>query len=173
MAVLKKNWLIFMAVCLTGCASISVQDDYDPQTDFSTLKTYEWAQTEKVSGMNDLDMSRVMDAVNGQLQTKGYSRQSDSPDFLVSAHVAVKTAGKVAGTNVSINSDTVSLSGRAGTGNTDTGVLTLDFSDPKSNTLIWQGSAKGALKAQKTPEKRAERISAVVSKILGQFPPGR
>jgi len=172
MRVLKHTWLIVTAVFFTGCASVSVQEDYDPQTDFSALKTYDWAQTDNASGLSDLDMTRVKNAVNAQLQKKGCRRQSDNPDFLVSAHVAVKSSGKVAGTNVSINSDTVSLSGRAGTGNTDTGILTLNFLDPASNALIWQGTARGALKEQKTPEKRAERINTVVSKMLGQFPPG-
>jgi hypothetical protein len=173
MTVFRNYGLIFMVVFLAGCTGISVQEDYNPQTDFTVLKTYDWAKVEKNSGMNDLDMARVKVAVNGQMKKKGYIQRPGNPDFLVTAHVAVKRAGKVAGTNVSINSDTVSLTGRTGTGNTDTGTLTLDFSDPKSNALLWQGSAKGALKDLKTPEKRAERINAAVARILDQFPPGR
>ncbi len=168
-----RNYVvIFMVVFLTGCSSISVREDYNPQTDFSLLKTYDWAQETKDSGMNDLDMARVREAVNSHLSAKGYTKRSDNPDFLITVYLVKKDPNRVPGTDVSVNSATFSFSGRTGNFDDELGALILNFSDPKSNALFWQGSAGGVLKALKTPERRQERTNEIVTRILNQFPPG-
>ena len=52
------------------------------------------------------------------------------------------------------------------------GVLFIDIVDNKKNQLVWQGIGKGYIYSD-LPEKKGEKISAMVSKILLQFPPSR
>ena len=42
----------------------------------------------------------------------------------------------------------------------------------KKNELVWQGIGKGYIYSD-LPEKKGEKISAMVSKILLQFPPSK
>ena len=51
------------------------------------------------------------------------------------------------------------------------GTLLLDFVNPKSNQLMWRGSAKATVMENASPEKREARINEGVQKILAQFPP--
>ena len=44
------------------------------------------------------------------------------------------------------------------------------FVDKKNNELVWQGIGKGYLYTDR-PDKKSEKIKAMVSKILLQFPP--
>ena len=46
----------------------------------------------------------------------------------------------------------------------------IDIVDNKKNELVWQGIGKGYIYSDK-PEKKDEKINAIVSKILLQFPP--
>lgn len=50
------------------------------------------------------------------------------------------------------------------------GVLFIDIVDKKNNELVWQGIGKGYLYTDR-PDKKSEKIKAMVSKILLQFPP--
>ena len=46
----------------------------------------------------------------------------------------------------------------------------IDIVDNKKNELVWQGIGKGYIYSDK-PDKKEEKINAIVSKILLQFPP--
>ena len=48
----------------------------------------------------------------------------------------------------------------------------IDIVDNKKNELVWQGIGKGYIYSD-LPEKKGEKISAMVSKILLQFPPSK
>ena len=50
------------------------------------------------------------------------------------------------------------------------GVLFIDIVDNKKNELVWQGIGKGYIYTDR-PEKKIEKINAIVGKILLQFPP--
>ena len=49
-------------------------------------------------------------------------------------------------------------------------MLFIDIVDNKKNELVWQGVGKGYIYSDK-PDKKDEKINAIVSKILLQFPP--
>ena len=48
----------------------------------------------------------------------------------------------------------------------------IDIVDNKKNELVWQGIGKGYIYTNKA-EKKSEKISAMVNKILLQFPPNK
>jgi Domain of unknown function (DUF4136) len=77
---------------VAGCSTIDVQTDYDPATNFTTLKTFKWVDAKG----SDLDKhplikARIRDAVIATLKTKGYQQvESGEPDFFVFAHAGAK-----------------------------------------------------------------------------------
>jgi len=171
MTLFRKFWILFAVICFAGCSGASIQNDYDPQTNFTVLKTYDWGESGEDSGINDLDMARVTEAVNRHLNAKGYKKNSNHPDFLVTALFVVKDNTRAAGTDVSVQSDTFAMSKRSKRASHKVGTLILNFLEADSNMLLWQGAAGDVLKAANTPEKRQERINAAVAGILDQFPP--
>ena len=56
--------------------------------------------------------------------------------------------------------------------NYNEGVLFIDIVDNKKNELVWQGIGRGYIYTNKA-EKKSEKISAMVNKILLQFPPNK
>ncbi len=79
---------------LTGCTSLQVRTDYDPQASFAQLGTYSWVdQTVAVGGdpavNSTLAEQRIQDAVDNALQRIGYRRvATDSQDFHVTYSIA-------------------------------------------------------------------------------------
>ena len=73
---MKTIFLILM-VCVAGmvigCSSVyDVQYDYDQETDFSQLQTYDWLPTPEGADIDDISIERVKKAVNAELKAKGF-----------------------------------------------------------------------------------------------------
>lgn len=180
---------------IAGCSTISVKTDYDTSADFADLKTYKWASyLEKVSKAKQLDDSlldtRVRNAVNSVLRSKGYREaEFGTPDFLVEYHAAVQEKTDTStidspyyGTKtVKIKHDG-SVTKKTGfytsfggpqtiTVHYEEGTIIVDMVNPKTNTLLWRGSASEVIRPHITPEERDERVYEAVEKLLEKFPP--
>jgi len=81
---------------LVGCSSVTVTSDYDPEYDFSSFKTFRWADAEEINPNDELAKhpliyKRVQDAVNRDLKAKGMElRESGNTDVVVMAHAGTK-----------------------------------------------------------------------------------
>jgi hypothetical protein len=51
------------------------------------------------------------------------------------------------------------------------GTIVIEIVDYKSNQMIWQGAAAGALTGLNSPEKADEAVPRAVHDILAKFPP--
>ena len=169
----------------SGCASIQVTHDWDPDADFGELKTWQWSEKPKaptgdvrIDG-NSLFEGRVHAAVEAELAAKGFSKiASGKPDFLVIYHAAITEKLDVQTVNDYYGYDPAWGWGYqpAGWGTRtyvteyDEGSLILDITLP-NNHLIWRGTAAADIDDNKTPEQRAERIRASVAEMLKFFPP--
>ena len=49
--------------------------------------------------------------------------------------------------------------------------ITFDFIDAKKETLFWQAVSEESYNPRATPEKREERLKAIVYKAFSKFPP--
>lgn len=168
------------ALGLSGCSGISTSTDFDPQTDFSRVRTWDWfpaAKTADDSVMSLMNV-RIERAVEDTLVSKGLSR-AQTPDV----HVAYRAW-------VAKRFDTVPASGASASyaygwrrtfvvnGGTevreyDEGTLVLDVIDPATKTLLWRGTAKSAADASASPETRDAKIREAVARLLESFPPRR
>ena len=175
----------------SGCSGIKVNSDFDPDIDFSGLRSYRWiSQEPAVEGAdpqtdNSLLDRRIRRAVDDTMATKGYVGVADGDageaDFLVSYHIGVQQKLDVETIHTGYGYGYGRRGWYGGYGGPTTtrvdqyeeGTLLLDFVSPSDRQLIWRGSAQSRLRDIKTPEKREARVREVVGKILERFPPGK
>ena len=172
MKAIKIFTVLFFIGFTISCSPIyDVKHDYDQQTNFSALKTFDWMQAPQRTGVNSLIVQRVKNAVNAELEAKGLTMTSDNPDFLIAEYHGKKD-------KIQISDWGYGRSHRYGYAPTgisayefEEGSLILDFVDPESKKLIWRGSAKAQVHDIETPEEREKLINAAVNEILKKYPP--
>jgi hypothetical protein len=188
MRVSRYLMIVLMTAVMAGCSTLSVQTDFDPNANFSGLKTYEWQPAPPPTGdpridNNTLLQDRIRAAVDKNLQAKGYSKASNGkPDFLVGYFVNVQSKTDVSTVN--------SYYGYApgwgyggygygyGYGGTttqvyqyDQGTLVLDISNPVGKKLLWRGSATDVVDASQPADVREYQLNQAVTQMLQNFPP--
>ncbi|MHC4131550.1 MAG: DUF4136 domain-containing protein [Planctomycetota bacterium] len=177
-----KKLQIFVTLSLpllfVSCSTITVSYDYDIETDFTKLKSFNWMPVTPESGMNDLAINRVKNAVNRNLQTKGFNLSDSNPDFMIAMHGGSQTKLDVVDWGYSYSRYGRYGGGYGGGHRIDTyeyqeGTLILDFVDAKAMQLIWRSSATAVVNPDSSPEQREQKVNEAVSKMLQNFPPLR
>lgn len=183
-------WIVIalgaFALGASGCSSISVKADWDPQVDFTRLQTWRWADESRTpTGNAALDTDgllarRVMRSVEEVLATKGYVKTSTSEgDFEVAWFLTVEPKTQVTTIN-DYHGYGPGWGGwyGAGYGGSTTvvdsyneGTLIIDVKDGKSGHLIWRGAGSARLRDKVDPDKAQQRAHDAVSQILAKFPP--
>ncbi len=166
-----------LMVAAFGCSTISYKYDYDPEANFTGLKTFKWMSVSVQENIHTLNVERIKKAVNTQLETKGCTVTADNPDFLISMHIAKEEKMDVKAWNYAYSGRAM-VRGGSYVGNTEIvvyqyeeGTLILDFVDPQSREVIWRGIAQGEVRNYSSPVKRYERIDGAIQKVLSNFPP--
>jgi uncharacterized protein DUF4136 len=176
-----RNAILALATCvaMVGCAAPPKMDfDYDTGADFSALKTYDWMPATGNAASDELLVKRIRSAVDSQLQAKGHAPAADNPDFLIAMQLSGKTAyGGSTGVGMSVGIP-VGKAGRISVGGgkskpieTKEGTVVLDFLDAKTKSLVWRGTASGAVRPAASPEEQQQRINEVIAELLARFPP--
>jgi hypothetical protein len=171
---MMKALHLLLALLLMGfvvsCSKIyGVTYDYDKQTDFQSLKTYDWMTVPEKADIDGLNVKRVKKAVNAALKAKGFMMTSNNPDFLIAVHMG--STDKVHIEDWGYGYSRHGRYRRSTSYQYEEGSLILDFIDAKSKSMIWRGVAKAVVDKVDTPEKAEKIINEAVKKILKNFPP--
>ena len=84
---LQQLILTALSAVILCCSSVQVSQDYDPETDFARLNTFNWqSETQQKTGDVRVDdqlmNSRIRKAVDRMLSAKGYQKVTQmAPDF--------------------------------------------------------------------------------------------
>ena len=166
-----------LSVVLGACATqMKIDSEQAPGAELGRLRTYGWLPNDspKAAAVNEL----VAPLVDRQLQTKGYGRASDAPDFQVGSEIVVERSTQVSRIDVS----TPGMPGYRAPGGammpqtiTTTrelteGTLIITVVDPRSKAPLWRGWAEAELNPKANPHDRAARLAEAVEKILAKFP---
>jgi len=176
--------MILAAVLLSGCSGITVSQDYEPGTNFTSLNTYAWSSaTQEKTGDpridNPLRDTRIRAAVEQVLAAKGFVLTTDpAPSFLVKYQYTLRQKIESSGTGGGIGFGIGSYGRHGGiaigTGNNvsefEEGSLVIDVTAP-TDTLLWRGTGNQRFKEYDDPAKSKADIDALVEKTLEQFPP--
>jgi hypothetical protein len=168
-------WILAMPVA-AACSGISVNYDYDPQTDFSPLKSYAWhVAPAGTPAMDALTQQRIVRAIDDALEFKGFRKaEAGAADFKVHAMASIQqriqTQPVTVGVGYGWRHGHMSIEGSE-VSTYDEGTLILDVISSSTQTLVWRGTARAAVDRDRTPEEREGRIREAVFKILEGFPP--
>ena len=186
-----KYLLMFISMglfLLTGCSSLDVSTDFDPNNDFGVYKTYAWYTGEMPAddalSANPLIQKRVMNSVNKELQAKGFELTEGNPDFVVIIHAGTKERMQVTNTGYGYGGYGwgrygYGWGGYGGPVDTqvsyyDEATLVVDIADFDKKELVWRGTGTGVLsKKQRTQQESQEIADEVIMKIMKDFPPSK
>lgn len=182
---LFKFALVPALALLAGCSAFSVRYDFDPHANFSTFKTYGWYMAGakakgKIDGTgNPIMDSRVRRILERELSARGFQRQDADPDFLLTYYPVYRD--RFVQTYTSMGPAWGYGWGRPwgygpAAGFTEVqayreGSIVLEVVDNKTNQLVWQAVAEGALSGLSDPRDAEEQVSLAVKKLLEKFPP--
>src|SRR5262245_16005684 len=179
----RITWLAFASIAVfLACSGIHVTTDYDPNADFSNLRSYAWFdESSGVQGdrpdVTSLLDRRVRSAVDAELQRKGFSLvDKRAASVFVNYRLGVETKLDVNTINTGHGCGRYGRYGGLGTTTTvseyQEGTLLIDLIDPASKQLVWRGTGQARIRQSSSPEERENRINEAVKEILADFPPG-
>ena len=173
---IKTAFLVCVCVYVSSCARVLVTHDYDKGFDFAAYKTYGWHPVERSIEMNDLLISRVKDAVNRELQLKGFTLEPEKPDFFIAIHTVTRQKLSITDWGYSTGSYWhrgygFGVGGGISSRTYEEGTLMIDMVDGAENKLVWRGTATDIVDPVMSPEERTAEINNAVSLILREFPP--
>ncbi|MEZ4588478.1 MAG: DUF4136 domain-containing protein [Gemmatimonadales bacterium] len=175
--------LLYLALpaALIGCASMSVQTDFDPEAGFGQLRTFGWMPTASAAGVSrtasirppsGLLEGRIRAQVRSDLEEKGYRYSDARPDFRVGILTVAdrRVDASTVNTYYTYRRTTWIVSEPTVRQYVE-GTLIIDLVAGAENDLVWRGSASGALPANPTPQSVSEKAVKAASAILDRFPP--
>jgi len=175
---MKSSKTLFLSLYIIGSATLwgqKVHTDWDKEVDFSQYQTYKWAEGTDVP--NPLNHQRLVNAVENQLAIKGLQQVETDADLYVSYHASAKE-------DVTFDTTHYGYGGGyyrggywgGGMGSSTTraytwvkGTVVLDFWDPKTEQLVWRGTATATV--DENPKKNEKTIHKAVEKMFKKFPP--
>lgn len=163
--------LMLCLALVTGGVALAqkVQTDYDHQFDFSQVHSYSW---HKVKAGNSLWEQRIMDAVDKDLQVKGWQKTPAGGQVMLTAIGATQNQREYQTFYDGLPGWGWRGFGRSSTTTVEnyrTGTLVLDIYDTTSKHLLWRGTASDVLASN--PEKNIKKLDKSIDKMLGKFPP--
>ena len=169
---LFKSLLLLLIVA--SCAPIHVNYDYEKGTDFTQYKTYNY-YSDMETGLSELDTKRLLDVFDERLSAKGMTL-SETPDFYINIQSSEYQEAQRNTVGVGLGG-----SGRNVGGGISVGIpvgqpklnrqIIIDFVDESKNGLFWQAVSESSYNPNAVPEKREERLRAIVDKVLEGYPP--
>jgi Domain of unknown function (DUF4136) len=170
----RVRWYVaaipLLFLMMGGAYAQDVHTDYDHHTSFEQFHSYSWA---KVQTDDPLWQSRIMDAVDKDLQAKGWQKVDSNGQVLLTAVGAVQNQQQYQTFYNGLgpgwwwggfgNESTTTVQ------NYKVGTLVLDMFDAQNKHLIWRGSASDTLTNK--PEKNENKLDKAVDKMLKDFPP--
>ena len=175
MRIIPAVLILCVVLCAASCSQVMVSYDYDKNMNFSGFKTYGWRDMQRTVEMNDLVVNRVQDAVDRELQVKGFRQVPESPDFFIALHISTQQKLDITdwgyGTGAYWGRGYGYGYGGITSRDYQEGTLIIDIIDTAENELVWRGSATGIVDPGLSPEKRTQEINNAVARILEKFPP--
>ena len=170
---------LVLLLFLSGCASgPTVITNSDPSVDFMAIRSFDFLSPLSTDRGNTRTLlsTQLINATTAELESRGWRRDSASPDVLINFLVETQEQIRSRPTSGSVG---MHRSGRygtwGGTMSTQTieqvtqGVLSVDMIDPARNQLIWEGSATNRVTEQ-IRRNQAEAAQAFVTEIFREFP---
>lgn len=177
--------LIVAAVLLSGCATMQpeIRTDYDSSVDFSAFETYGFPDelgTDR-AGYSTLITTHFKQAVNQEMQSRGYRYTEMNPDLLVNFFANVRHVTTVRsrprvwasygyyGYRYGMYSAWPMYAEDVDTVHYRIGTANIDIVDAEREQLVWEGVAEGRL-TREMMENPQPAIESVVTELFSRYP---
>lgn len=164
-------------VAAAGCTPpLTIDTDYDTDTDFSKYKSFSWMQGSKPSekDIDGLTQQRIREAIEAELPKHGLKLVESGGDLAANYQISIQRKIKQSNASVGVGYGWgpahIGVS-KSPSREYDEGTLIFDLVDPKSKQLIWRGTAVGTVHPEASPEERKENIRKAVGYLLAEYPP--
>lgn len=175
----RYKWISFVIISIIGVScspSLVVNTDYDRDAEFGQYQTFYWSdEFQQTNGneenneplfYNTLVKKRLKQAIQRELEGKGYTLSATNPDLLVNAQVVVEE--RSSGPNYPYYSGFYYWGlNAAPSGSEKEGDVVIDLIDQNQHQLVWQGYASGVL--DMNTKDRQQEINDAVSLILAEY----
>jgi len=166
--------LIIALFVISGCSTLEVGVDYDESFDFKQAKTFIIEHHNKESD-DTLFNDRVINALTNELKLKNYkSSAKEEADLIFVFHVNVESKSDIQSDYQMMGYRRFGYGGAmvstTSTYNYKEGTLVIDAMNPKTQKIIWRGTASKELKKQETPKQRREFVNKIVKELMKKFP---
>ncbi|MGB3586015.1 MAG: DUF4136 domain-containing protein [Tunicatimonas sp.] len=177
---IKVLGIIAISLLLVRCTtSYSVLTDYDRDAEFSDYTTFYWAdefqqEHSKIEGneplfYNTLIKKRLKEAIQREMEGRGYALSSERPDLLVNSQVVVEN--RISGSqNYNPGFYGWWVGGSSFNSNISQakeGDVVIDLIDREQKQLVWQGYAPGVLEVNM--DNREETLKNAVTLIFSEY----
>ncbi|MCK0202847.1 DUF4136 domain-containing protein [Ornithobacterium rhinotracheale] len=169
---MRHLYLIFSLLLLAACSSAHVDTDYDRGVNFSQIKTYNYFSDIDWNGVNQLDQTRIVRAIDQELKAKSWQK-SNHPQVLID----IKPSEQVVTNTNTVGIGTGSYGGGFGT-SMQVGIpiktkklqkdLVIEMLDATNQHLIWQGVFSKEFSTRADSEKI---IQSAIQDLFKKFPP--
>jgi hypothetical protein len=161
----------FVALAVVGCgSSLKTDTDFDRETSFANLHTYDWVSEEKKrSAPNPETERQITRAVESELAARGFQMGSNDPDFRVGFVVLV--TDEVTDQTMVTDSVLGYVSMRRYAETYVDGSLVLFMEEPGGQKVIWRGVAEKGFEQGASREEVNKAIDKAVKQLLSDFPP--
>jgi hypothetical protein len=162
-----------LLLALSACAPLEVKTEHEPSADFSSYKTFAFADPsdigEERTPQEVLLRDRIEPAISSALTGKGLRQlaKGQHPDLAVYYWVETKTTQRKAwrtgyAQGAVYRGAVVTYPEREGT-------LILDLVEPVKNRLVWRATISSPLK--ETKKENLDLAIKAVTQALGTYPP--
>ena len=79
-----------LIIVFAGCAVSNVSSDYTRSVNTAGLHTYDWSNVSRPLQADPVFVKSFKRAAEAELRARGYTRSSNSPDFVISLHRSVE-----------------------------------------------------------------------------------
>jgi hypothetical protein len=175
----KVAFLFIIMIAAAACSSIKVSSDFDKAANFASYKTYSYTDEALTLPISELNKKRLIDAIDAELATKGFTKKDGNPDVLINLNIKAEkkqtaTATTSGGYGYGYGYRYGGWGGGTTTINYDTytdGTLFVDMIDASKKALVWQGWGTKTVDPDASQEKRDKNIAYAVKQIFMNYPP--
>jgi Domain of unknown function (DUF4136) len=151
----------------------TISFDFDKSIHFGGFKTYGWVPGTNVP--DQLVHRRIVDAVDGQLTSKGMTKapKDAHPDVFVAYHASFEKDLQITGFGSGWGGYRFggTRSGSARAEEIVVGTMVIDIVDAETNNIVWRGTATKDIDVNAKPDKRDKNIAKTAEKLFKYYPP--